>query len=181
MSEPFIGEIKMFAGGFAPRGYAFCNGQLLAIQQNAALFSILGTTYGGNGIQTFGLPNLQGRMPMHWGNGPGLTPRVIGETSGTETVTLLTPNLPAHSHAIAIPCNTSDGTVGNPQNQVLAVPNAPEAGAAVNAYSPTPTGGDTLLPFNAVPTGSNVPISIIPPFQCVSFIIALQGIFPSRN
>lgn len=181
MSEPFIGEIKMFGGNFAPRGYAFCNGQLIAIQQNAALFSILGTTYGGDGRVTFGLPNLQGRAPMHWGNGPGLTPRTLGELGGTESVTLLSANLPAHAHAVAIPCSTSDGTVGNPQNQVLAVPNAPDAGSSVNGYTPNPTATDTLLPFSSGVAGGNIPVQTVTPFLCVSFIIALNGIFPSRN
>jgi microcystin-dependent protein len=95
MATPFIGEIKMFGGNFAPRSYALCNGALQSIAQNTALFSILGTTYGGNGTTNFSLPDLQGRVPMHWGNGPGLTPRVLGEKSGTENVTLLSSNLPA--------------------------------------------------------------------------------------
>src|SRR3954453_18765030 len=110
MSEPFIGEIKLFAGNFAPRGYALCNGQLLAISQNPALFSILGTTYGGNGQTTFGLPDLRGRVPMHAGQGPGLTPRSLGEQSGTETVTLLSTQMPAHSHSLTADNNSADVT-----------------------------------------------------------------------
>ncbi|MGZ8186418.1 MAG: phage tail protein, partial [Methylobacter sp.] len=101
MSEPFIAEIKMFGGNFAPRGYAFCNGQLLSIAQNTALFSLLGTTYGGDGKTTFGLPNLQGRIPMHPGNGAGLTPRVLGEQGGEESVTLTTTQIPGHSHPLS--------------------------------------------------------------------------------
>src|ERR1044071_5211689 len=100
MSEPFLGEIVMFAGNFAPRSWALCNGQILAIAQNTALFSILGTTYGGNGQTTFGLPNLQGRYAMHWGQGQGLTNRVIGETSGNETIALITSQMPAHNHLV---------------------------------------------------------------------------------
>lgn len=182
MSEPFVGEIKMFGGNFAPRGYAFCNSQLMSIQQNTALFSLLGTTYGGDGRVTFGLPNLQGRAPMHWGSSPGLTPRAIGEIGGAESATLNSSNLPAHVHPVAIPCSTSDGTAGNPQNQVLAVPNAPEAGSSVNGYAAAATGPATLLPFNSgIAGGANAPIPTVSPFLCVSFIIALNGIFPSRN
>src|SRR4051812_47117527 len=99
--EPFLGEIKMWGGNFAPRGFAFCNGQILPIAQNTALFSLLGTTYGGNGQTTFGLPNLQCRIPMHWGAGAGLTPTTLGEVAGTETVNLLVSNLPSHNHILA--------------------------------------------------------------------------------
>ena len=102
MSEPFIGQIIQGGWNFAPRGYAFCNGQLLSIAQNTALFSLLGTTFGGNGTQNFGLPNLQGRVMVGWGNGAGLSPYVIGQTAGTETVTLSTPNLPAHTHQLNV-------------------------------------------------------------------------------
>src|SRR6476659_1727230 len=102
MSEPFLGEIRMTGWNFASRGWALCNGQLMSIAQNTALFSLLGTTYGGDGITTFGLPNLQGRMPMHWGNGAGLTPRTIGEIAGTESVTMTSSQMPAHTHAVAV-------------------------------------------------------------------------------
>src|SRR6187200_2070228 len=102
MSEPFIGEIMLFAGNFAPRGWAFCNGQLLSIAQNTALFSLLGTTYGGDGQTTFALPNFQGRFPMHWGNGSGLSLRTLGEVSGTESTTLTINNLPAHTHPLSL-------------------------------------------------------------------------------
>src|SRR6476659_7582144 len=102
MSEPFLGEIRMVGFNFAPQGWALCNGQILSIAQNTALFSLLGTTYGGNGTQTFGLPNLQSRVPMHWGQGPGLSNYVIGEQTGTENVTILTSNLPPHTHTATV-------------------------------------------------------------------------------
>src|SRR5437868_2425626 len=119
MSEPFLGEIRMFAGNFAPTGWAFCNGQILSIAQNTALFSLLGTTYGGNGQTTFGLPNLQGRVPMHWGTGAGLTPRTLGETSGSENVTLLSTQMPAHTHSIE--ASTGQGDQFSPAGNVNAV------------------------------------------------------------
>src|SRR3978361_2054148 len=108
MSAPFIGEIKMFAGNFAPRNYAFCSGQLLSIAQNTALFSILGTTYGGNGQTTFGLPDMRSRSPLHWGQGPGLSSVSLGEVSGTESVTLTSGQLPVHTHALL--ASTNDAT-----------------------------------------------------------------------
>ena len=112
MSEPFLGEIKMFGGNFAPRGYALCNGQLLAIQQNTALFALLGTTYGGNGQTTFALPDLRGRVPMSSGQGPGLTSRTLGEMSGSENVTLLSNQMPAHNHSVIT--NSGNGDVSSP-------------------------------------------------------------------
>src|SRR5262245_64766586 len=118
MSEPFLGEIRMFGGNFAPRGWAFCNGQLLSIAQNTALFSLLGTTYGGDGQTTFALPNLQGRFAMHWGNASGLSPRTLGEVSGTESVTLLTSQLPAHTHPVA--AISADGNTESPVGAVWA-------------------------------------------------------------
>src|SRR5689334_10120851 len=118
MSEPFLGEIRMFGGNFAPRGWAFCNGQILSIAQNTALFSLLGTTYGGNGQTTFALPNLQCRLPMHFGNGPGLTPRSLGEMGGTETVTILTNQMPMHNHSLM--ATNADGNNAHPIGNTLA-------------------------------------------------------------
>src|SRR5882757_5801180 len=116
MSEPFIGEIKMFGGSFAPRNYAFCNGQLMSISQNSALFAILGTTYGGNGVQTFGLPDLRGRVPIHWGQGVGLSNYVQGQVGGVESVQLSSTQMPAHNHPaqVNVQCNPDDATVGTP-------------------------------------------------------------------
>src|SRR6185503_14662217 len=119
MSEPFIGEIIMFAGNFAPRGWAFCEGQLLSIAQNSALFSILGTTYGGDGQTTFALPDLRGRAPMQWGQGPGLTPRFLGESSGAENVTLISTQMPAHTHALN--ASGAQGDAPTPSGTVNAV------------------------------------------------------------
>lgn len=176
MSEPFIGEIRMFAGNFAPRGWAFCNGQLLSIAQNSALFSILGTTYGGNGQTTFALPNLQGRVPMHWGAGPGLTPRTLGETSGTEHVTLLASQMPAHTHALA--ANSGQGDTFSPEGAVSAV-GVDASQQPLHIYSTSTN--TTMAPQSIAIAGGSQPHDNMQPFQCVSFIIALEGIFPSRS
>jgi microcystin-dependent protein len=177
MSEPYIGEIIMFAGNFAPRGWAFCNGQILSIAQNTALFSILGTTYGGNGQTTFALPNLQGRVPMHWGAGPGLTPRDLGETSGTETVTLISSQMPAHNHIVN--ANTAAGTGTEPTNSFIAGVADANSGGLFPAFEST--ANTTLNPMAVGVAGGSQPHANMQPYQCVSFIIALQGVFPSRN
>jgi microcystin-dependent protein len=174
MSTPFIGEIVMFAGNFAPRGWAFCNGQLLAISQNTALFSILGTTYGGNGQTNFALPNLQSRVPIHPGQGPGLSPYVLGQTGGVETVTLLSNNLPAHNHLVN--CAGSGGTQTGPAGGVPAVEST-----GTSANFAAAGDGSTMNSAMIGIAGGNQPFAIVQPYQCVNFIIALQGIFPSRN
>jgi microcystin-dependent protein len=175
MSEPFIGEIRLFAGNFAPRGYALCNGQLLAISQNTALFSILGTTYGGNGITTFGLPDLRGRVPMHAGQGPGLTSRSLGETGGAESETLLVGQMPAHNH-LAFPNNRN----ANVQNPVDSVPGkAPDPGFFYR-NSADPAGGPMDAGFIGN-TGGGQPHDNMQPFLAINYIIALEGIYPSRN
>jgi microcystin-dependent protein len=169
--EPFIGQIMMFAGNFEPRGWAFCNGQLLPISQNTALFSILGTTYGGNGQTTFALPDLRGRLPMHWGSGPGLTPRQIGEVGGSESVTLTVNQMPAHTHTLNAvnddaKASTVDGNLlGNAQTQVYSS-EAPSARMAATAIAST---------------GGGQPVPVESPFLCITFIIALEGVFPSRS
>jgi microcystin-dependent protein len=175
MSEPFIGQIMQFGGNFAPRGWALCNGQLQSIAQNSALFSILGTTYGGDGITTFALPDLRGRLPMHPGNGPGLTPRQLGEASGTETVTLTTSQMPAHTHAVACVSNTLS-TQARPGGNLPGPENAPNA----DVWSNSPA-DSTMSPAMIVPTGGSQPVSVMPPYLCVNFIIALEGIYPSRS
>jgi microcystin-dependent protein len=190
MSEPFIGQIIQGGWNFAPRGYIFCNGQLLSISQNSALFALLGTTYGGDGQNTFGLPNLQGRRMMHWGNGAGLTPRQLGETAGSEQVTLNTGNLPAHSHGFpstTMNATTAKGTLNQPAAGTLMARSVDNSGTIVPLiYAPagtTPTvalGGLNVAGTVGV-TGGNQPVGTISPFQCVSHVIALEGIFPSRN
>lgn len=164
----------MFAGNFAPRGWAFCNGQIMPISQNTALFSLLGTTYGGNGTTNFALPNLQSRVPMHWGQGPGLSPYVLGQQAGTENVTLLQNNLPAHTHAVN--AVNSGGNQASPAGNLPAIEST---GTSLDYANGSPN--TTMHPQMIGATGSNIPFPIIQPYLTVSFIIALQGIFPSRN
>lgn len=164
----------MFAGNFAPRNWALCNGQLLAISQNTALFSILGTTYGGNGTTTFALPNLQSRVPIHPGQGPGLSPYVLGQQGGTESVTLLTNQLPSHNHPVL--GSSSGGNQPGPGGGFLA---SESTGTSLNYTSASP---DSTMAAGVIgTTGNNLPHSNIQPYLCVNFIIALFGIFPSRN
>lgn len=171
MGTPFIGEIRMFGGNFAPRGFAFCNGQLLAIAQNDALFALIGTTYGGDGQTTFALPDLRGRIPVHAGQGPGLSSYSLGESSGTEAVTLTVQQLPAHTHA--------------PQGQSAAGSQAgPDGGVwASSAQNQFSANAPNAAMSNAAigPAGGSQPHDNMAPFQVVSFIIALEGVFPSRN
>ncbi|WP_308466521.1 phage tail protein [Rathayibacter soli] len=174
MADQFLAEIRMFAGNFAPVGWALCNGQLLPISQNTALFSLIGTSYGGDGKTNFALPNLQAAMPLGSGSGPGLTPRDVGERGGSAAVTLLTTQLPSHNHlahAVAAP-----GTTSSPSTASWAEPRvgrAPEA-----AYAPLPN--TALHPQALSVAGANQPHNNLPPYTVVTFIIALQGIFPSR-
>ena len=172
--EPFVGEVRMFAGNFAPRGWAFCDGQLLAVSQNDALFSLLGTIYGGDGRTTFGLPDLRGRLPVHAGTGPGLMPVNLGQKAGVEKVTLQTSQLPSHTHAMRASNDVAD------------------QGAPSNAVVPAQVSGLTLFRSDAAPNasfateaitarGGNQPHNNLQPFLCVNFIIALVGIYPSRQ
>ena len=174
--EPFIGQLLLVGFNFAPKGWMFCNGQLLSIAQNTALFSLLGTTYGGDGITTFALPNLQGRVPIGMGRGPGLSDYQIGEASGSESVTLTTSNMPAHNHILL--AHNGEGNVNSPEGAYLAGYGtaAPPTGPYSNSNP------DVSLAANAVgPTGGNQPISIMQPFLTLNWIIAVEGIFPSRS
>jgi microcystin-dependent protein len=171
MSEPFLGEIKMFGGNFAPRGYAMCWGQTLSIAQNTALFSILGTTYGGDGQTTFALPDYRGRVPMAWGQGPGLAPRTLGERSGTENVTLISTQMPAHNHGLN--AATEDATSKSPTGNVLAT-----TGGSAYIVGPIDT---AMNPASIGIAGGNQPHNNMQPYLVVTFIIATEGIFPSRN
>jgi len=173
MSEPFIGQICIYGFNFAPRGWAFCNGQILAIAQNTALFSLLGTTYGGNGQTTFALPNLQSRLPLHFGQGAGLSSYSLGEVTGSENVTLLQTQLPAHNHLSTTPATAADGNSIDPAAGAV-------LGAGINIYK---VGAATIQmsPTATSPTGNNQPVSVIQPILALNFCIALQGLFPSRN
>jgi microcystin-dependent protein len=174
MANPFLAEIRIFAGNFAPTGWATCDGQLLPISQNTALFSLLGTTYGGDGKSTFALPNLQGSAPMQQGQGPGLSLRDLGETGGEQTVTLLQTEMPAHSHGVQA-STTPDQT--NPTNNAWA---SGQKGFG-NVYAPSGANNVQMNPLAMSTTGGNLPHNNMPPYLCLTFIIALQGVFPSRS
>ncbi len=172
MSEPFVGEIRMFAGNFAPRGWAFCDGQLLAVSQNDALFSLLGTIYGGDGRTTFGLPDLRGRIPLHQGTGPGLSPRRLGLKGGAEKETLTVNQLASHNHDFN--ANTAVATDVAPAGKVVA------HGVGVNTFAAVAQ--DTNLASNTISnTGGSQPHTNLMPTLCVHFIVALVGIYPSRH
>jgi microcystin-dependent protein len=169
MSDQYLGEIRMFAGNFAPYGWQLCNGQTLAISSNTALFSIIGTYYGGNGTSTFQLPNLQSRVPIHQGQGLGLSPYILGQQGGTENVTLTTQQMPQHNHTV----NAVAGPPGqdNPSGNLLAKSQTYSNSAASTTMAPT------MIGF----AGNSQPHANIQPYLAVSFIIALIGRFPSRN
>jgi microcystin-dependent protein len=171
--NPYLGEIRIFAFNFAPRGWAACNGQLLAISSNPALFALIGTYYGGNGTTTFALPNLQSRIPIHQGQGQGLSPYNIGEQGGTENVTLTTQQMPQHNHMV----NTNNGLGGTtrPANALLA------ATSSDKPYTTSASDGSTLNPSAISFAGNNQPHDNIQPYLVLNFCIATQGIFPPRN
>jgi microcystin-dependent protein len=176
MSDPFVAEIRIFPFNFAPSGWAFCNGQLLPISQNTALFSLLGTTYGGDGKSTFALPDLRGSAPMHPGQGQGLSPRNLGDAGGTDTVTLLESELPVHNHTFSganpadfadLPNPAPDRVIGKSQNAL--------------AYQTNTTQNlVTTAPQALSPSGGSLPHNNMMPYLTLNFCIALQGIFPSR-
>jgi microcystin-dependent protein len=171
VSEPFLGEIRLFGFNFAPTGWAMCNGQILPINQNTALFSLLGTQYGGNGTSTFALPDLRSRVPLHQGQGAGLSSYVMGETIGSESVTLAAAQMPVHSHNVQ--ASNAKATTKNPS---AAVPGHPPD----DTYDAAPDG--TLMDASMIaPAGGNQPHENRQPLLVVNFCIALQGIFPSRN
>jgi microcystin-dependent protein len=182
--EVFVGTVLGFGFNFAPRGWAMAAGQLIGIQQNSALFSLLGTTYGGNGTTNFQLPNLVGRTVVGWGNnGVGVSNYVIGQVGGTENTTLLTPNMPAHNHLINV--NTGAATTNTPAvNTYFGAPDGsdPGTGNAVTVNIYTPTAPNVQLSPNSVGlAGQNIPFSNLQPYLAISYCIALEGIFPSRN
>ena len=177
MADPFVAEIRIFPFNFAPKGWAFCDGQLLPISQNTALFSLLGTTYGGDGKATVALPNMQGNVPMHPGQGPGLSLHDLGEMGGSETVTLLQTEMPAHAHGVGRAANVAGDSV-QPGNCVWAMAGAGRGAAALYIAGP-PTGkGDQ---FSLAPTGGGLPHNTMQPYLTLNFCIALQGVFPPRS
>lgn len=172
--DPILGQIILFAGNFAPSGWTFCNGQLLPISQNTALFSLLGTTYGGDGQATFALPDLRGRAPIHFGQGPGLVNYNLGETGGVESVTLIQAQMPAHSHAFAPGCNSQFSPAQpSPVNGYLC------ATQSDNLYAST--ADSQMGAGNTQVAGGNQPHENRSPFLAMNYIIALQGIYPSRG
>jgi len=175
MSSPFVAEIKMFAGNFAPTGYALCQGQLLPISQNTALFSLLGTFYGGNGQSTFGLPDIQDRGPINQGQAPGLSERFIGEEGGSQNVTLLQSEIPAHNHILRGTTAAADSV--DPTGRVWA--------SSATGRTPPPfystTQNSTMAPTSLAAAGSSFPHNNMHPYLTLNFIIALQGVFPARN
>lgn len=177
MSEPFIAEIKIFGGNFAPRGYAFCDGQLLPIAQNTALFSLVGTTYGGDGRTTFGLPNLQGRIPLHPGQGPGLTRRILGELGGAESVTLTAAEMANHSHTTAatLKASSSAATTADPRGKSLA------AAPIYKIDSPSVDMNAGSITDSTGTAGDGQSHENMPPYLTLKFIIALVGLYPSRS
>jgi microcystin-dependent protein len=177
-STPLLGAIFMFAGNFAPSGYQLCQGQTLSISQNAALFSIMGTTYGGNGTTTFQLPDLRGRGPIGQGTGPGLSTINLGQSAGAENVTILASNMPAHNHTIAV--STAAGAQNSPSNNFLA-PTVDSDGNPCPAHNSSATAGQTLAPTAVSLAGQSLPLSVQNPYLGITFIIAMTGIFPSRN
>jgi microcystin-dependent protein len=175
MADPFVAEIRIFGFNFPPKGWAFCDGQLMAISQNTALFSLLGTNYGGDGKSTFGLPDLQGASPIAWGQGPGLSDRFIGEQSGSESVSLIPAEIPQHTHTV----QTAPGA------GTLVAPDAgsswatPSGGRGQKAYAPPPA--SATMGYSTEAAGQGLPHENRPPYLTMNFCIALQGVFPPRD
>lgn len=174
MPEPYVGEIRMFAGNFAPNGWMFCEGQTLAISENEVLFQLIGTTYGGDGEQTFNLPNLASRVPIHMGTGPDGTTYQLGETGGVEEVTLTTQQIPIHSHTML--CNNGDGAkTSDPQNTYASTTD-------LSQYSTLGSDGSQMgSPMISEIAGGSQPHTNLQPFLCINFIISLFGVFPSQT
>jgi len=169
MGQPYVGEIRMFGGNFAPMGWMFCEGQLLPISENETLFQLIGTTYGGDGQSTFALPDLRGRIPVHQGTGPGLPGYTLAETGGMETVTLTVNQMPVHNHVFAM---QQSGSHATPEGTIL-------ASSPLRQFSSATGGLKTMSPAMVVPAGGNQPHDNFMPYLCVSFIISMYGIFPS--
>jgi microcystin-dependent protein len=173
MADPFVAEIRIFPFNFAPKGWAWCDGQLLPLSQNTALFSLLGTTYGGDGKSNFALPDLQGRAPMHPGQGPGLSLHDLGETGGSETVSLLESEIPAHSHSVRASIDDADLTIPQPTRSMAKT-------AGQNLYTATAT-LNPMAPESLPPAGGDQPHNNMQPYLTFYFCIALQGVYPPRT
>lgn len=173
MADQFVAEIRIFPFNFPPKGWAFCNGQLLPISQNTALFSLLGTFYGGDGKSTFALPDLQGSVAMNQGDGPGLSQRFLGETSGSANVTLLVSEIPFHTHTLAASQDRSD-SLASPAGHL-------PPGGDVDLYSDAVAPISQMAPTALAPTGGTLPHNNMMPYLALNFCIALQGIFPPRG
>jgi microcystin-dependent protein len=174
MADPFVAEIRIFPFNFAPKGWAFCAGQLMPLSQNTALFSLLGTTYGGDGKSTFALPDLQGRAPMHPGQGPGLSLHDLGEVGGSETVTLLESEIPAHSHGVLANANPANLAAPSPARSLA----RSQPGVA---YKASPQADAAFAPEAIAPAGGDQPHNNMMPYLTLNFCIALQGVFPPRG
>jgi microcystin-dependent protein len=174
MADPFVAEIRIVPFNFAPKGWAWCNGQLMPLSQNTALFSLLGTTYGGDGKSTFALPNLQGSAPMHPGQGPGLSLHDLGESGGSESVTLLETEMPAHTHPLKAGADPADAQV--PSSEVSL---ARSSGGS--AYNPNAAGVTAMAGVALTPAGGGQPHNNLQPYLTLNFCIALQGVFPPRS
>jgi microcystin-dependent protein len=171
MADPFVAEIRIFGFNFPPKGWAFCDGQIMPLSQNTALFSLLGTTYGGDGKSTFALPDLQGQAPMHPGQGPGLSLHDLGETGGSETVTLLESEIPSHSHTLRASLDDAEVAIPSPARTL--------AKASSNMYGAAPNAA--MAPEALVPAGGDQPHNNMQPYLTLNFCIALQGVFPPRT
>ncbi len=197
MATPYVGEIMIFAGNFAPKNWAFCNGQLISVSQNNALFALLGTTYGGNGVSTFALPDLRSRVPVHFGQGTGLSNYALGQIGGTENIGLTITNLPSHTHGFSpsgvtasVQASGAYGDTSSPTGNYLSNGGDTGGGVTTNAYS---TPGNAGTPANIAGvsfnlssgaiglTGNNIPFPILQPYLALNFVISLYGNFPSRN
>jgi len=177
--EGYLAQIIMFAGNFAPRGWAFCQGQILSIAQNTALFSLLGTTFGGNGQTTFALPDLRGRVPVGTGQGPGLASVTLGEVAGEPTHTLISTEMPAHNHLVGVNA-TGQANSANPNGNVLGIGKVPSSSETLNMYSSS--GASTnLAPAAITIAGGSQPHNNMQPYLGMNYVICLEGIFPSRN